>query len=731
MKPRRIFQKPQRVEGNPPARAAGSELTLSIGREGLGLELASHVALGPLKLVELSVDLPSLTFPLDVSGGVARFRHRRGVLRKVAIETEGETLAKWIAPRCAGILSPRSPDVSLHFSRGKALVTLVEAAGAEHSLAHLPRALAFDLFFESRDANLFVYAANARGTGLVAPATQLALQATQAIFASVADRAGACFEIENAAVKIARAVLPYAGARVPECEDVRFGTPFSVDHLFVLEASPLMRPRDDDAVPARIKEAIALATKGDDARAQGDLDAARMRDLEALERAPMHPILSLRIAEIDAAHGRRETSAIGLLRDTATSTPPLRVGALAGDLFLSQGDRDGAMAAYAREAESEESAALSAIIYAKAAQIHSDPLDALVWLDFAVSRAPTRAAIRWTRVAMLLRAGKVELARSDVEHLEAMAVGPREKFYVWLNAGRIWENAGNADDAGEMFENALRYSPDDPSALFGLGTSLVRRKRAARGIGLVAQAIEIADARHESSSEMTLALARALADHSGDLPAAIARARSIGRDAAESIVARGLEGRWRAALGDLPGASLAFARMRDGIEQSGPSNASDEMVVLLEEAAKFEREKKNDANSARRHALTALSARPSSTALRPYIEAAAGSPVLGSAKSESSVDPEVRAEDLIVQLKANPDNDAIVDELTELLSSLGRGMELLALLSARLEEASPARRAALVPKQRDVLAKLATEARAAGRSDEAALFEMAREALEL
>jgi len=732
VKPRRI---PQKVEGkkSPPARTAASELSLSIGREGLGLELAAPVALGPFKLVELSVDLPSLTFPLDVSGGVARFRHRRGVLRKVSLETTGDALAQWIASRCSGIVSPLSPDVSLHFSRGRALVTLVEKVhpGDGELPTRLPRALAFDLFFESNDEDVLIYVANARGAELTEPATVLALRAAQAVFGSLAERSGSRFEMEKVAFQMARAVLPDAGARVPECEEVRFGAPFPVDNIFVLEGSPLFRPHDEDAVSPRIKEAIELAAQGDEARLEGDLAKARTRDLEALERAPTHPILSLRIAEIDAAHGKREISAIGLIREVIAAKPPIRIGTLAGDLFLSQGDRDGAIAAYAREAESEESATLSALIYAKAAAFHPDPLDALVWLDFAVSRAPTRAALRWARVAARLRAGKVELAHSDVEHLEAMVTGPREKFYVWLAAGHIWEKAGNVDDAGDMYENALRYSPDDPAALFGLGTSLVHRKRSARGIGLIAQAIEIANTRNEPSARMTLTLARALAEHTSDLPAAIARAHSIGRDAPESIVARGLEGRWRATLGDLAGASLAFARMRDGIEQQGATNATDEMVALLEEASAFELEKKKDETSARRHALTALSARPSSNKLQPEVEALPPSPPVAPSHAKAApIDPEVRAEDLIVQLKANPENDQIVDELSELLSSLGRGMELLALLSARLEEASPARRAALLPKQRDVLTKLAADARAQGRADEASLFEMARDALD-
>jgi hypothetical protein len=79
-------------------------------------------------------------------------------------------------------------------------------------------------------------------------------------------------------------------------------------------------------------------------------------------------------------------------------------------------------------------------------------------------------------------------------------------------------------------------------------------------------------------------------------------------------------------------------------------------------------------------------------------------------------------------LHADPANDDVAAELGAILLRLGRSMELLALLSARLEEAPPERRAALLPAHRAVLEKLEDEARAAGRDEEADLFRLARDA---
>ena len=110
--------------------------------------------------------------------------------------------------------------------------------------------------------------------------------------------------------------------------------------------------------------------------------------------------------------------------------------------------------------------------------------------------------------------------------------------------------------------------------------------------------------------------------------------------------------------------------------------------------------------------------------------AAPGPPLLDPSPT-AEVDPElaVRIEDLTRRLQGDPRDDAVADELASLLERAARGHELLALLSARLDDATPERRAALVPQARAALERLATEAQAAGRNDEAALYRGAIEAL--
>jgi len=67
--------------------------------------------------------------------------------------------------------------------------------------------------------------------------------------------------------------------------------------------------------------------------------------------------------------------------------------------------------------------------------------------------------------------------------------------------------------------------------------------------------------------------------------------------------------------------------------------------------------------------------------------------------------------------------------LASLLESLGRSHELLALLSARLDDAAPDERVALVPRVRLALERLAGNAESAGRTGEAELYRSALDAL--
>src|SRR5690349_6146194 len=55
-------------------------LRLALAKGTLGIELDAPFRLGPLTVTELALSYAGVRFPIDLSGGVARFRHRRGEL---------------------------------------------------------------------------------------------------------------------------------------------------------------------------------------------------------------------------------------------------------------------------------------------------------------------------------------------------------------------------------------------------------------------------------------------------------------------------------------------------------------------------------------------------------------------------------------------------------------------------------------------------------------------------
>ena len=293
-----------------------------------------------------------------------------------------------------------------------------------------------------------------------------------------------------------------------------------------------------------------------------------------------------------------------------------RFGVTPGVLLLETGDVDAAIANLERVGR------LRAGAGAGGRGRSSSPHGPVPWTPSVGSMASTAAlaslaavhdvAPSWARrreAAAAAAGGGSEDALADAENLEAIARGTAAKHSVWLQAGCMWQAAGVGRLAGALFERALRFAPDEPAALAGLGSALVSNGAPARGAALLGRALSLAERRGDKTHPIALALARALAEELDDLPSAIAHASAIPADAAEAPVARGLEGRWRALLGDLVGAGLAFAKLRELVATMPASDAEARtrpIASFLVEAARMEREQRRDPRAARRHLAAAL-----------------------------------------------------------------------------------------------------------------------------
>jgi hypothetical protein len=108
------------------------------------------------------------------------------------------------------------------------------------------------------------------------------------------------------------------------------------------------------------------------------------------------------------------------------------------------------------------------------------------------------------------------------------------------------------------------------------------------------------------------------------------------------------------------------------------------------------------------------------------LEAIAPTPLQESQEpqDESIGKQEARAEALTNRLRANPEDHATAMELAGILERLGHDLELIALLSARMEEGGPEVQQEVSPLRRRVLLRVAQKARDEGRPGEAELYEM-------
>jgi tetratricopeptide (TPR) repeat protein len=737
-------------------------LRLAIARGALGIELYEPVSLGPLEVNRLEFILPNLKFPVDLSGGIPAFRHRRGDLERVELRASLVALAAWLEHRFKNLLGPgtRRPSV------------WAVPDGLGIGLTTARSALAFELLWAPEDADARFVIAQVRGaaadaaagevggsgTGLGAPALAFALRAVDAAFKGVGERSGRTLRIERAALRLGQALLPQFGARAPSADRVRFG-------LLDAEGDTLRVDLDATAPhPARSAEVVRavelaeLAREGDEALAANDLERARFAYLSALERAPRHPELVRLVAEIDLASGGRDEAALGLIVESQAAT---HAGIVGAELLARSGDLAGAREAVLEASRFESFAPVAALALVRLAAQEPQPRERFEALDQAVARAPALEAARWARFHARLDYRDIEGAIADAQHLEAAIRGSRARYDVCNRVAHAVREAGFPRHASGLFERALRYLPDDVDATTGLALSLLSLGRAERAVGLLERAVTLAERRGETAVEALVELAKLLARELTDVPGAIARVQQVPAGSARAVEARALEARWRAWLGDHAGASIAWGRMRETIELSRP--ACPEHATYLLEAATFEREVSSAPFDAERHLALALRLRPRDAELlrafrdvhaiisaerrrhdgraevapraaehapapqvpevepfEPAAVAASAAVAAPAPAPEIPQDPDV-LEELVQRLesalRADPDNSDAALRLMLALERLGRDPELFALVSARLEDSSEAERVHVVPIAARVLERLENQAREQGSAE--------------
>lgn len=594
----------RRSSSEPPsASRKGVPLRLTVAGGGLGLETYQELPLEPFVVDDLAWTLPDLRFPVDLSGGVEVFRHRRGKLSRVTLSATFARLESHAKGRLREALGRVASAPRLWPLDGAVGVGITGELGA----------LAFDLVWAPNAAEARWIVVNARGAGNVGVPLAQALRVAETLFGGSAERHGRTLVVSELGQRIARELAPSLGARAPAKGSV------GIEALEIDADGLRLRLSDQATVPelgsvaVRSLELAQLTADADDALAQGDVERARQQYLEALERAPRHPELAALIAHIDLAHAERAEAALGILVDCM---PAAEFGWLGAQLLARVGDSQGARHAVLLAATRELYPPVAAGLWQQLAALAPSAGERMDALDRAVASAPALASVRWARFDARVELGDERGALADAESLEAAASGVRARHEVLVRAADRLVGRGFVRAAGQLFERALRYLPDDAAATFGLARSLLGAGRGERAMALLERSIELSEsASGDPLPGALIELARLLVDRCGDHPQAIARVSRVPASSEQQLEALALEGRWRAAIGDLRGASLAFARLREACELSGRARAED-VAAWLTEAAQFENHSLGDLAAAERHLAVALRLAPRDTRVR-------------------------------------------------------------------------------------------------------------------
>lgn len=594
---------PRRSSSEPPSPSRkGVPLRLTVAGGALGLETYEELALDPFVVEDLAWTLPDLRFPVDLSGGVDLFRHRRGKLSRLVLSSSFARLESHARPRLREALGRVVVAPRFWPLEGAVGVGITGELGA----------LAFDLVWAPNAAEARWIVVNARGTGDVGVPLAQAIRVAETLFAGSARRRGRVLVVSELGQRLARQLAPSLGARAPGKGSV------GIEALDIDADGLRLRLSDGATVPelapvaVRSLELAQLALEADDALVSGDAERARHHYLQALERAPRHPDLAASIAHIDLTHADRAEAALGMLVDCL---PAAEFGWLGAQLLARVGDSRGARHAVLLAATRELYPPVAAGLWRELAALAPSAGERMDALDRAVASAPSLATVRWARLEARVELGDERGALADAESLEAAASGVRARHEVLVRAADRLVARGLVRAAGQLFERALRYLPDDAAATFGLARALLGAGRSERAMALLERSIELSEASGSPSPDALIELARLLVERCGDHPQAIARVSQVSASSERQLEALALEGRWRAAIGDLRGASLAFGRLREACELSGRGRAED-VAVWLTEAAQFENHSLGDLAAAERHLAAALRLAPRDTRVR-------------------------------------------------------------------------------------------------------------------
>ena len=636
------------------ARTPGPELRLIDRRAFVGFP---ELKIGPgLVVHDFALQIPDVTFPMNISGGAAKYQKKKLDFGFLEISVDAEVIQRAVQ-KLSGKLADLD-ELKLHFRPGY-LEVQARLRGAERA------PVTFKVAFDGDGEKLAVYFYDVRFYAFsTTPAARLGALITEAIseleVLPDVERRGASgfttrilpFLVEQAAVA--------RGYKMPSLDQARLAEASMSSKGLRLRFSAGGLPP-----PAAPDDELMLALEGarafDDAEellSQGKLREAREAYLRLGDATEAHPfaverLLTLLVADTQA-HELALDIAASLGRRRERSATAIWAEAVVRERrgeFARASERFLALCNLARKNQEDAGAFFAAEAAARASRDHAPQLAVKALhelLGLKPDHLPSLKALARASDQAKDRAGAIRAYR----RLAALARDPAEAADAHVQLARLFVLTDD-DIAGARLhcEAALRLTPDHPEALMQLGELCFRSGEFLRAIKALDRLREVAMGRHE-------------VDRIGRANLLAGRVWESGLKQPENALLR-----YREAASLLPGepeplvaaarvaeslgkVQEAVAGYQQAVELAGPAPANDDTRVAAHQAhhalARLLKAKLGEPARAREHLESALLLDPTDKLaldeLLPYFRASGKAAELADAceKSAAVIDDPLR-----------------------------------------------------------------------------------------
>lgn len=480
-------------------RTPGPELRLVDRRAYVGfpaLELTPGVV-----ITEFALQIPDVTFPLNVSGGAAKYQKKRLEFGTLQLTVDAEVLARQV--RAVARQLPELDDVKLHFCPGHLEV--------QARLRQERTPITFKVAFDGDAERLAVYFYDVRLYAFsTTPASRLGASLSEAIAREAllpeVERRGANGFSTRLLPQLVEQAAVGRGYKMPALDQARLAeaTVSSAGLELRFSAGGLPPPGAPDEELLLALEGARAFSDAEELLANNRLDEARAAYLKLGDATEAHPfaverLLSLLVVD-PQAHDLALDVAQSLLRRRERSATALWVEAVVRERrgeFARASERFLALSNLARAQQEEAGAFFAAEAAARASRDHAPQLAVKALhelLGLKPDHVPSLKALARASDQAKDRAGAIRAYR----RLAALARDPADAADAHVQLARLYtQTEGDLAAARLHCEAALRLTPDHPEALLQLGELCYRSGEWLRAVKALDRLREVAMGRHE------------------------------------------------------------------------------------------------------------------------------------------------------------------------------------------------------------------------------------------